>query len=238
MGTGGLPLGGYVKMLDEREEAVVEHELPRAFNRQSVTRRSFVVIAGPAANLLLAVLVYWLVFMSGTEAWRPILAAPQEGTPAAEADVNAGETVRSLSGTVVTSWSELRWEVLQRALDRETVTLETIDEHGNIAIHRLDTSRLDGPALETGVMAALGLRLMRPKLPPVLGEVLAGSPAAVCRLASGRPHPGHRCKAHLLLERTSEHHPGGWRPPTRADCPAWRARNQDQRCAGNRRAEN
>ena len=70
-----FPLGGYVKMLDEREGEVPTAELGRAFNRQSVARRSFIVVAGPLANLLLAVLLYWFLFMGGVEEPRPILAA-------------------------------------------------------------------------------------------------------------------------------------------------------------------
>lgn len=180
-----FPLGGYVKMLDEREGAVPETELPRAFNRQSVGRRSFIVAAGPAANLLLAVLLYWFLFMSGVDEPRPILAAPVAGTPAAEAKVGAGETARSVSGVPVTTWTELRWEVLRRVLDREAVVLETIDDRGHISIRRLDASGLDGNALEGDVMLALGLRLMRLELPPVLGEVQPGSPAAAAGLLSG-----------------------------------------------------
>jgi regulator of sigma E protease len=177
-----FPLGGYVKMLDEREGEVPAHELDRAFNRQSVLKRSCIVVAGPLANMLLAVALYWILFMSGVEEPRPILGAPPAGTLAAEAKVGAGETARAVSGLPVATWTELRWEMLQRILDRETVTLETIDVHGNIAIYRLEVGRLDSAALEGDPLQALGLRLMRPELPPVLGEVQAGSPAAAAGL--------------------------------------------------------
>lgn len=177
-----FPLGGYVKMLDEREAEVPEHELGRAFNRQSVGRRSFIVVAGPVANLLLAVLLYWFLFMSGVQEPRPVLAAPPAGTLAAEVKVGAGETARAVSGTPVATWTELRWELLRRVLDRETVVLETIDASGNIAVYRLAVERLDSAALDVDVMQALGLHLMRPDIPAVLGEVQAGSPAAVAGL--------------------------------------------------------
>lgn len=180
-----FPLGGYVKMLDEREAGetgVPAHELPRAFNRQSVGRRSLIVVAGPLANLLLAVVLYWFLFMSGVEEPRPILAAPPAGTLAAEAKVGAGETARAVSGKLVNTWTELRWELLQRVLDRETVLLETIDARGNIAVYRLEAGRLDSAALEIDVMQALGLQLMRPDLPPILGKVQSGTPAAAAGL--------------------------------------------------------
>lgn len=182
-----FPLGGYVKMLDEREagdEGVPEHDLERAFNRQSVGRRSFIVVAGPVANLLLAVLLYWFLFMNGVQEPRPVFAAPPVGTLAAEAKVGAGETARAVSGTPVATWTELRWELLRRVLDRETVVLETIDARGNIAVYRLAVERLDSAALDTDVMQVLGLYLMRPDLPAILGEVQPGSPAAAAGLQS------------------------------------------------------
>jgi regulator of sigma E protease len=177
-----FPLGGYVKMLDEREGEVPAHELGRAFNRQSVGKRSLIVVAGPLANLLLAVALYWFLFMSGVQELRPVFAAPPAGTLAAEVKIGAGETARAVSGTPVESWTELRWELLRHVLDRKTVLLETIDPHGNIAVHRLEVERLDSAALDTDVMQALGLQLMRPHLPPVLGQVQAGSPAAAVGL--------------------------------------------------------
>ncbi len=180
-----FPLGGYVKMLDEREGSVPPQELPRAFNRQSVARRSLIVLAGPLANLLLAVALYWFLFMSGVEEPRPILAAPPAGTLAAEAKLGAGEAVRTVSGTPVATWTDLRWELLRRVLDRETVVLETIDRQGHIAIHRLDLVRLDAAVLDGDVMQALGLSLQRPELPPVLGAVMDGSPAARAGLQAG-----------------------------------------------------
>lgn len=173
-----FPLGGYVKMLDEREGEVPERDLPRAFNRQSLGKRSFIVVAGPLANLLLAVVLYWFLFLSGVEEPRPIIGAPPVGTLAAEAKVGAGETVRSVAGRPVATWTELRWEILRHVLDRKVVVLETVDPKGNIAFHRLDLGKLDAAVLDGDVMQALGLRLHRPEVPAVIGTVKAGSPAA------------------------------------------------------------
>jgi regulator of sigma E protease len=178
-----FPLGGYVKMLDEREGKVSEHELPRAYNRQSVGRRSFIVVAGPLANLLLAILLYGLLFVSGVQELRPVLGVPVAGTLAAEAKVSAGETVSRVSGVPVMTWTELRWELLHRVLDREPVLLETMDIRGNINLYRLDTTRLSADALDADVMQVLGFRPLRPELPPVIGSIQSGSPAAVAGLA-------------------------------------------------------
>jgi regulator of sigma E protease len=180
-----FPLGGYVKMLDEHEGEVSERDLPRAFNRQSLAKRSFIVVAGPLSNLLLAVVLYWFLFLSGVEEPRPIIGAPPAGTLAAEAKVGAGETARSVSGTPVATWTELRWEILRHVLDRDTVVLETIDPQGNIEFHRFDLGKLDAAVLDGDVMQALGLRLQRPELPAVIGMVQTGSPAARAGVQTG-----------------------------------------------------
>lgn len=180
-----FPLGGYVKMLDEHEGDVPATELPRAFNRQSLAKRSFIVVAGPLANLLLAVALYWFLFLSGVEEPRPIIGAPPAGTLAAEAKVGAGETARSVSGTPVATWTELRWEILRHVLDRDTVVLETIDPKGNIEFHRFDLGKLDAAVLDGDVMQALGLRLQRPELPAVIGTVQNDSPAARAGVQAG-----------------------------------------------------
>lgn len=173
-----FPLGGYVKMLDEHEGDVPHEELHRAFNRQSLAKRSFIVVAGPLANLLLAVLLYWFLFLTGVAEPRPVLGDPPVGTLAAEAKVSAGETARSVSGTPVATWSELRWELLRHVLDRDAVVIEAIDPQGNIEFHRFDLGRLEAAVLDGDVMQAIGLRLQRPPLPAVIGSVQAGSPAA------------------------------------------------------------
>jgi len=180
-----FPLGGYVKMLDEREGEVAGTELCRSFNRQAVWRRSLIVLAGPVANLLLAVVLYGWLFVQGVEEPRPILAAPAAGSIASVAKIGAGETVRMVSGTPVTTWGELRWELMRKVLDRAPVMLETIDQKGQIALRRLDMTGLDAAALESNLMEVIGLSLMRPEMPAVLGGVQPGSPADAAGLHAG-----------------------------------------------------
>jgi regulator of sigma E protease len=88
-----FPLGGYVKMLDEREGEVPAEELHRSFNRQPVQRRMLIVAAGPLANFLLAIVLHWGLFWYGTEEFRPIVGAPAISTPAAAAGLEDGELV-------------------------------------------------------------------------------------------------------------------------------------------------
>ncbi|MCF8178996.1 MAG: RIP metalloprotease RseP, partial [Sulfuritalea sp.] len=172
-----FPLGGYVKMLDEREGEVPAHELSRAFNRQSVGRRAFIVVAGPAANFLLAILLYWLLFMHGIAELKPRLGSPPIDTPAAMAGVREGETVRAVNGKAIVTWQQLRWEVIRRALDKEPLQLEVISQQHEIAVRRLESKLVNLEDLETDQLRALGLVLFRPHLPSVVGNVQRNSAA-------------------------------------------------------------
>ena len=180
-----FPLGGYVKMLDEREGAVAAGELDRTFNRQSVGRRAFIVAAGPAANFLLAILLYWLLFMHGVTELKPRLGTPPAGTPAAMAGIGEGGTVRAVNGTSIQTWQELRWEVMRRALDKEPLQLEVASLQRDIGIYRLASDRFDLGELEKDPLRLLGLVLYRPPLPAVVGRVQSDSAAAEAGFREG-----------------------------------------------------
>ena len=104
-----FPLGGYVKMLDEREGEVAPEDLARAFNRQSVYRRYVIVAAGPVANFLLAIALYWLIYMHGIPGLSPVIGAVAPGTPAAAAQFAPGEILTRIGQQAVTTWQEARW---------------------------------------------------------------------------------------------------------------------------------
>lgn len=140
-----FPLGGYVKMLDEREAEVTETELPRAFNRQPVWKRFAIVSAGPAANFLLAIFFYWTLFVHGVEEPRPVLGTPVAGSPVAQAGFKEGELVRSVNGRAVATWQEFRWELLQRALEKGGVTLEVINPRREISFRQLELGSVSSP---------------------------------------------------------------------------------------------
>jgi regulator of sigma E protease len=180
-----IPFGGYVKMLDEREGDVPPAELPRAFNRQSVWKRFAIVMAGPLFNFAFAVAVYAGLFMYGLPEARALLGAPPAGTLAAGAGVRAGDTVRAVDGEPITTWQELRWRVLQAALQREAVQLETLDQRGHIAMVTLDLRGFPAAEVETDALERVGLRLFRPPLAPVLGQIVPGGAAERAGLASG-----------------------------------------------------
>lgn len=172
-----IPLGGYVKMLDEREGVVPPSELPRAFNRQTLGKRSLVVAAGPAANLLLAVLLYWALFMYGNQEMRPVLAAPPADTIAALAGIESGDQVISFDGHPIEGWDGFRWRVLGAVVDGGRYPLEVQADDGSVAQLTVDLSNVNLDAMEGDPMRFLGLSVKPPKLSPVIGQVIPDRPA-------------------------------------------------------------
>jgi regulator of sigma E protease len=172
-----FPLGGYVKMLDEREGEVAPEELPRAFNRQSVYRRFAIVVAGPLANFLLAILLYWLIFMHGMPGFRPVVGTVAAGSPAAEAQFAPGDTIVRIDRQPVATWQDARWTLLKYAVDRATAAIEVQDARGEIHRRTLDMSRLRAEDLDSDFLRALGFSRLQLPLPPVIGRVVAGSAA-------------------------------------------------------------
>jgi regulator of sigma E protease len=180
-----IPFGGYVKMLDEREAPVPPAEQARAFNRQGVGKRLLIVVAGPVFNFLFAIAVYSGLYMHGLPEARAIVAEPPAATLAQAAGFRSGDTVRAIDGQPVETWQELRWRMLQAALQRQRISVEVIDGRDRISVLTLDLSTFPSDEVESDVMERLGLRLFRPALPPVLGQVVAGSAAERAGLAAG-----------------------------------------------------
>ena len=176
-----VPLGGYVKMVDEREGEVSPADLGRAFNRQSVWRRIAIVAAGPIANLLLAVLLFAGTYVAGIPGERAILAAPPAGSPAAVAGLAASDEVVAVDGEHVLSWQDLRWRLLKASgSDDATVT---VDRSGIRSQHLLSLQSLRRDDWEGNFVSALGLKIDLG--PPRVNDVLPGRPAAVAGLRAG-----------------------------------------------------
>ena len=185
LALGAFPLGGYVKMLDEREGEVGAAELPRAFNRQSVWKRFVIVLAGPMANFMLAIFMYWILFVHGVEEPRPLLGKPAAQSIADRAGFQEGELVRSIDGQAIATWQELRWELLQRALAKGSATLEVINKRQEISFRRIELSSLDTSDLEGDILLQTGFRFYRPHLPPVIGKIAPGGVADLAGLREG-----------------------------------------------------
>jgi regulator of sigma E protease len=169
-----IPLGGYVKMVDEREGEVLPADLPRAFNRQSVWRRIAIVAAGPIANLALAVLLFAGIYVVGVPAQRPLLAPPPATSPAALAGLAGGDLVTALDGEAIGSWQDLRWRLL-KASGSSSVRLEVQRDDGSTATRLLPLAALNAADWEANFMASLGLRADLGS--PVVNETLPGKPA-------------------------------------------------------------
>ncbi len=109
-----IPLGGYVKMLDEREGSVDPDLLDQAFNRKSVWARIAIVAAGPIANLILAVFLYWVMFIAGVSGVKPLLSEPLPNTPAALVDIQEKDQVISVAGDTVSTWKSAHFAILHQ----------------------------------------------------------------------------------------------------------------------------
>jgi regulator of sigma E protease len=180
-----IPLGGYVKMVDEREGAVSPEDVPRAFNRQTVGKRFLIVLAGPVANFLLAIALYWGLFVGGVQEMKPVVGTPPQGTLAAAAGLRAGDLVTHVDGRPVQSWQEVRWKVLHASLDRRALGLEVIDARNRMERRVLDLTGVSGEQIEGDLMSGLGLRPFRPDVAPVIGKVTSGSAAERAGLRVG-----------------------------------------------------
>src|SRR5690606_12037605 len=152
-----LPLGGYVKMLDEREGPVQNPvDLPYAFNRQSVWKRIAIVSAGPVANLLLAILLYWVLFMHGVVGMKPILGEITTGSAAAQASMKSGELLTKVGGEPVNTWQEVRWILLQQSLKTPSVEIEGVGDGNELHLHQLALNSIGKEDYEGDFLDKLG----------------------------------------------------------------------------------
>lgn len=188
-----IPLGGYVKMLDERElkaekEAgdasdhdYSEADLARAFNRQSVYKRIAIVIAGPMANLLLAIVIYWFLLMQGVTGMLPIIGQVKANSIAAQANLTTGEMIQTINNKTVSTWSEASWVLFESALENETVEIKAVNESNELHLHRLNLTGL-GQEAGSDILNEVGISVYRPEVPPVLAQILPNSAAEMAGL--------------------------------------------------------
>ena len=194
-----IPLGGYVRMLDEEEGGEIDPaEVHRAFNRLPLLKRSAVVIAGPAANFLLAIVLYAVLGMAGLQEPAPVLATPPAGTAAASAGIQEGERVLTVDGHAVQSFSEMRLKMIDPIVERRPIVLEVEGPDGRH--HRsIPTSGLPAGELERDFTRTLGVDLKAGVVQ--VASVEEGSAAARAGLQPSSS--SSRCRRRMTRSRCS-----------------------------------
>ncbi|MGR9086521.1 MAG: RIP metalloprotease RseP [Gammaproteobacteria bacterium] len=219
-----IPLGGYVKMVDEREGEVKDADLPFAFNRQSVWVRTAIVAAGPVFNLGLALALFWMVLVIGETGMRPILGEIQQGTIASESGFTEGDEILSVNDKNTPTWSEALNTLIELAMvgrQEIGVHVKNLDGREHRRIMRFAESETQDPEI---LFKRLGFKPWVPKLKPVIGDVLPDSAALAAGLKRGdrivsadgdaiadwmqwveivKSHPG--VELNLVIERENTH---------------------------------
>ena len=181
-----FPLGGYVKMLDESEGAVPPEELARTFNRKPVAQRLAVVAAGPIANFLLAIVLYWFLFVLGVSAMKPVLGPVMPATPAAVAGFEKGDTIVKIEAEPVATWQDARWLLLSSAVERSpAVTVEILDTHGQLVSRQIDFSGIHADDLDGDFLKKVGLSSYQPAVKPIISQVTPDSAGSRAGLQAG-----------------------------------------------------
>lgn len=178
-----IPLGGYVRMLDERDSDVPATQQHQAFNRKPVGQRAAIVAAGPIFNLIFAVAAFWLMFVVGVAESRPVL-GPTTGL-AAEAGLVEGDRIVAIEGQRTESWTHALIGLMKPALDRRSVSLEVEDRNGSMRQVRLALDRLGADFNEERTLEFIGMQPWRPELPPLIGQISPGTPAEAAGLRPG-----------------------------------------------------
>ena len=170
-----IPLGGYVKMLDEREGEVAPADAAQAFNRQSVWKRIAIVVAGPFANLLLCVAMLWGMFVIGRPDYAPVVGQVQG--IAAGAGLQRGDTLLAVGERETPTWSEVQLALIPAALDHADIGVRVRTAAGNEATRRLTLSQLPQGFEERRAVEAIGLTPRHQLVPALIGRVAPDTPA-------------------------------------------------------------
>lgn len=204
-----VPLGGYVKMLDEREGPVEDAAKPYAFNRQHPLKRIAIVFAGPGVNFLFAAFAYWLVFMLGVSALKPIVGTVPAHTVAAQTQLSRGDAIVAVGDTPIETWQELRLTLLERALGGQRVRLTVVQPDGDRNTAFMD---LEGvPEDPKKLFQQLGLVPYQPPATPVIARIVPDSPAAQSQLQAGDTIVainGQPMQSPRMLVQWIQQHPG------------------------------
>lgn len=208
-----LPLGGYVRMVDEREDEVAPEDRPYAFNRKSVWKRMAIVLAGPVANFVLAVVAYWVVFVHGMAGIAPVIGEVVPGSIAAKAGLEAGQEIIAVDGKPTPTLQQLQERLVNRIGDSGEIRFTVSYPDSQVEYTSVGTldqwmGDSDSPELLNGI----GIAPYRPSALPIAGEIVPDSPAERAGLkvgdrivsADGQPIPSWRAWLTFLQERPGE----------------------------------
>ncbi len=182
---GAIPLGGYVKMLDEREGEVPADELDRAFNRQPVGTRIAIVAAGPIFNFLFAIVAYMLMFMVGVTGLQPTVGEVVADSPAARAGLQAGVVIEAVGGKPTPTWENAALAIIDQAMEERAVELTLREPAGGVSTRRIDLAGASALFADADILARIGIRPWRPRIAAVLGRVVDGGAGARAGLREG-----------------------------------------------------
>ena len=183
---GILPLGGYVRMLDERDGEIPESEPGQAFNRKPLWARSAIVLAGPAFNFLFAALAWWLVFMIGFAGLRAVVGEVERDSLAERAGLARGDAVVAVEDREANTWTAVVAATLGEAFDRERIELRWSRPGGGTGSGHLDLAGVPLDEIASGnFFDTVGIEPAMPASRPVIGEVNAGEPAARAGMRPG-----------------------------------------------------
>ena len=180
-----IPLGGYVKMLDEREGEVPEKELERSFNRKSLPVRAAVVVAGPVFNFIFAILAFWLVNVIGDMGARPLVGAVAEGSIAAEAGFQPGDEFVSVGDRITTTWETVIYGLLTESASGDDLAVKVLVADGYEEVRQLPGGQLIELAENGRLLERIGLTPKRPQVPPVIDQLAPGEAAEQAGIQSG-----------------------------------------------------
>ncbi|WP_460045369.1 sigma E protease regulator RseP [Pseudomonas sp. S2_H01] len=181
-----IPLGGYVKMLDEREGDVPPELVDQSFNRKSVYQRIAIVIAGPVANFLLAIVFFWVLAMLGSQQVRPVIGGVEAGSIAEKAGLASGQEIVSVDGEATTGWSSVNLQLVRRLGETGSIALKVREQGSDVDTpHALVLDNWLKGADEPDPIRSLGIRPWRPALAPVLAELDPKGPAQAAGLKTG-----------------------------------------------------
>lgn len=181
-----IPLGGYVKMLDEREGDVPADQLDQSFNRKTVRQRIAIVAAGPVANFLLALVFFWLLAMLGTQQLKPVVGSVERGSIAATAGLMAGDEIVAVDGEATAGWAAVNLQMVRRLGETGSLQLTVREPDSSAQSTRsLALKQWLQGSDEPDPIRSLGIRPWRPALAPILAELDPNGPAQAAGLRTG-----------------------------------------------------